>query len=195
MRIRALLLTPLLAAAALGVGASGASAATLFTQTAHSSRVPLGTTGIAHSVGGATFTSGTAVINTCTSAALHFDVKTNNHTHVVLTVTSQTFTGCTVPVTVTPHSEITVNGTGAAFGPETAWNATVIGFRFDMLGGLYTGNLTTGVTVSQPTAGTSPLSMHNRAAGTFTGPLTGNGRLAVTYRLTGHAAGWSLTNH
>jgi hypothetical protein len=65
MRIRALLLIPALAAAALGIGASAASAGpTLFTTAAHTTRVTPGVTADVTSVTRISLTSGVTTINT-----------------------------------------------------------------------------------------------------------------------------------
>jgi hypothetical protein len=195
MRTRALLVTPLLAAAAmLGSGASGASAVTLFTTNAHTTRVATGTTGLAVAGAFIYFTSGTMFMSTCHSSTLHFEVTANNGADLTLTVTSQTFSACIFqPATGTPGWQVTVKGTGKAVGATTAWDATAPGFGFDLAGGHYSGTLTAGVTLAQPTAGTSPLSLAMRGATSFTGPMTTDGRMDITYRFTGHAADWSLT--
>lgn len=196
MRIRSLLFIPALAAAALAIGASGASAATLFTTTAHTTRVTVGATATATSTTPIVLTSGATKINTCTHSTLHLVLVQNNDVEVVGNVVAGSFTPCLNPVTgnfTTPWG-LTVSGTGTMDGAFTRWNARVNNVSFNLLGGTYTGNLTTGITVTQPTVATSPLCLHAANAGFVTGPLTGDGRIDGTYCFSGTAASFSLTN-
>jgi hypothetical protein len=199
MRIRALLfLSALAATALLGIGAGSASAATLFTTTAHTARVTVG----AIAVGTGTnvdLTSGTAVINHCAHSSLNLLLDQNNDTAVVGTVTAGSFNGCNNPVTptflnggVTANWVLTVSGNSSLINDQNCWNASVDRVTFDLLGGQYAGNLT-GVTACQPTSG-SPLTLRLPSAGSVAGPLTGNGRIDGSYVFTGAAAAYSLTN-
>jgi hypothetical protein len=61
-------------------------------------------------------------------------------------------------------------------------------------GGTYTGNLTTNIDAQQPTAKGAPLSLKLTQAGTLTGPLTNDGTVVATYKLTGTSAKYSLGN-
>ena len=197
MRIRALLFVPALAAVVLGIGVSGASAATLFTSTAHTTRVSVGTTADATSVSPIDLTSGSQLLNRCHST-LQLALRENSDTRVAIAVTGSSFSNCSGigPVTgthVVPWT-LTITGTGRVVGSFWDYSATADNVVFDLLGGTYTGNLTSGVTITQPLVGTSPICVDLLAAGTVTGPLTGNGRIDGRYCLTGAAAAFSLTN-
>jgi hypothetical protein len=199
MRNRALLFIPVLAAAVLGIGASGASAATLFTNTAHTTRVSVGTTATATSEGNIDRTSGATLLNRCPHSSLHLVVEENSDTRVSIGVVASTFSACTgigaVTGVHTPPWTLTITGTGTMIGGSTAYAATVHRVTFNIVGGLYAGNLETGVTATQPTAATSPICVDLNAAGTVSGPLTGDGRIDGKYCLTsGAASAFSLTN-
>ena len=198
MRIRALLFIPVLAAAALAIGASGASAATLFTTTGHTARVAAGSLADATSVTPIDLTSSGMLADRCTHSSLGLSVSGNTATSpAVLTVTSSTFApGCVgagQPVgTHNPVWRLTVLGTGTMIGTQTAWNASVDNLVFDLPApfGQFSGNLTTGVTVTQPTVATSPLCVDLNNAGEAFGLVAGT--IDGRYCLTGTAAGWSL---
>jgi hypothetical protein len=195
MRIRALLFIPALAAAALGIGATGASAApTLFTSTAHTSRVPVGATATATATTPILLTSGSTTINTCTHSTLHLRVTANNDTQGVTgTIYAGFLSPCNSPITGNFPWHLSVSSNGAFSNDFFRWDGAVTGFSFNLLGGVYTGNLTTGITVTQPTAA-SPLCLHLNKARSVAGPLVGDGRIDGTYCLVGSASGFSLTN-
>ena len=198
MRIRALLFIPALAAAALAIGASGASAATLFTSTAHTTRVAVGTTAVATSVGNIDLTSGGALLNRCPHSVLHLVLAENSDTRVNVSVTGSAFFACSglgaVTGTHVPPWQLTITGNGTMVGGFTAYAATAHRVTFDILGGRYSGNLETGLTITQPTVATSPICVDVNNAGSVSGPLTGDGRIDGKYCLSGTAAGFSLTN-
>ena len=197
MGMRVPLLVPALAAAALGLGASGASAATVYTSATHTTRVAVSssqtlTTSVGRSI---SLTSGGLKINECTHTVTHTTTSQNSGT-VRWTVVASGFAPCNSPMTgnhATPWS-LTVTGTGTASGGFTRWSAAIDGVSFNLLGGTYTGSLTTGVTVTQPTAAGAPICLHLNTAGSVAGPLTGDGRLNGTQCFTGTAASYSLTN-
>ena len=196
MRIRAFLLTPALAAATLAISASGASAATLFTSAAHTTRVTVGATASATLTTPLTITSGAVGFITCTHSTLHLSVSQNTDAAVVGTVVAASLSPCTSPITanvVTPW-KLTITGTSTMVGAFTRWNAAIDNVSFNLLGGLYTGNLTTGVTATQPTAAGAPICIHMAVAGSVSGPLLGDGRFDGTYCLSGSSAAFSLTN-
>ena len=204
MRIRALVLMPpraaavlsLLAAAVLAVGTGHASAATLFTTTGHTTRVPVGATASATATSPLDWTSGTAVINKCTHSSLHLVFSENSDATVVGTVVGGSFTPCVSAGSGnfgTPW-RLTVSGSGTMSATNTVWGATIDSVSFNLLGGTYSGNLTTGVTAIQPTVATSPICIRLANAGSLSGPLFGDARLDGQYCLSGSAAAFSLTN-
>ena len=72
--------------------------------------------------------------------------------------------------------------------------ASVDGVSVNFANGNYTGNLTTGISASQPTKAGAPLTLTLTKAGTLTGPLTSDGLVTATYKFTGAAAKYSLGN-
>jgi hypothetical protein len=210
MRIRALLFMPVLAAAVLGVGASGASAATLFTTTAHTTRVTVGAKASAASTGNIRLTSGTtgSTVENCTSSTLSLTLTQNNDTKVIGQIDSgagaNVFAGCSMFPTVTPTFSgtsqpwtLTVSGTGTVSGTRTQWTAHVDTVSVDFGNGNYRGNL--GISGSifayQPTAAAAPICLEFNSSGSLIGPLTGDGRVDGTYCFEGAAASqYSLTN-
>jgi hypothetical protein len=74
------------------------------------------------------------------------------------------------------------------------FSASVGGVSVNFAGGTYTGNLTTNIDAQQPTAKGAPLSLKLTQAGTLTGPLTNDGTVVATYKLTGTSAKYSLGN-
>jgi hypothetical protein len=187
MRIRALLFTPVLVAmAALGVGSSVASAATLYTDSTLRTPVALGATAVG-TAGVVTLSSGTTTVNSCSSSSLNLSLVTNSGGNVVANVTGGSFTGCRYPTTVNATAaapwRLTVTGTASPF------TATVRAVSVTFLGGTYTGDLLTGVTALSG----APLSLVLNNASRLAGPLTSNGTVTGTYRLTGTpASSWAL---
>ena len=191
MRVRALLL----AAAVLAVDASGASAATLFTTAAHTTRVTVGTTAPATLANGLVITSASTPIYTCLHSTLHLTVAQNNDAPLVGSVVGGSLSPCNVPMTgnfATPW-RLTIAGTSTMVGGFTRWNAAIDNVSFNILSGTHSGNLTTGVTATQPTAAAAPICISLVAAGAVAGPLTGDGRFDATYCLSGTSAAFSLT--
>jgi hypothetical protein len=202
MRIRAVLFMSVLAAAVLGAGAGGASGATLFTSTAHTARVAVGT--VASAAGtNIRLTSGSATIEFCESSTLTLSLVQNNDNKLIGAIGStgaNTFSACAPIASVTPTFTgtstpwtLTVDGNGVVSGTRTTWTATVDSVSVDFGGGNYRGNLEN-VTAWQPTATGSPICLEFDASGTLIGPLTGNGRVDGQYCFEGGAAAFSLTN-
>ena len=197
MRIRALLFIPALAAAALAIGVSSASAATLFTSTAHTTRVSVGTTWDATSVGTIDLTTSPNVkANTCHSVLAGSVTANNMTTGVSLQVTSGTF-NCNNRV-VTPTGfpwTLTISGNGTVIGTNTAYTAALDLVHFDVdTIGTFRGNLTSGITAVQPNSGTSPITITAATAGGWLAAPIPGATIDGSYRFTGAAAGWSLTN-
>jgi hypothetical protein len=198
MRIRALLFMSTLAVTAmLGVGVGGASAATLFTSGAHTTRVTVGATADAVATQPIVLTSGTTPINVCNNGTLHLVLDQNNDVNgVVATVTAGSVTNCSpAPATVTFATawRLSIPGASTTVAPNLRWAATVANVAFDLAGGLYTGTLTTGVTAVQPEATNVPLCLEVADAGELAGPLTSNGRIDTKFCFEGAATNWSLT--
>jgi hypothetical protein len=187
MHSRALSYTSIVAAALLGAGASGASAAHLYTNTAHTTMVAVGATASATATEpGIRLTSGSATVNNCTGSTLSLEVNHNTSPNVTLVVTAGSFSNCIQPTTFT--GEWALHITGSAF----PYSGTVTNVLFDFLNGSYSGNITTGISVSK--SGTGPLCVNLSSAGTVSGPLTSVGKIDGQYCLEGTAAAWDLTN-
>jgi hypothetical protein len=198
MRIRARLFLLLLAVTAMSLGGvGGASAATLFTSTTHTTRVTAGATADLVAISPIVFTSATTVINSCNNGTLHVVIDQNTDAAVIATVTAGTLTNCS-PAPYTPTFgtpwRLSITGSGTTVAPNVQWPATLSNFAFDVLNGVYTGNLTTGVTAFQSEPRTSPVCLRLADSGEFSGPLTGNGRIDATFCFEGAAGSWSLTN-
>jgi hypothetical protein len=201
MRLRMLPLIPVLATLAFGLVANAASAATLFTTTAHTTRVSLGT---AASISTTSWrlTSGTSgsTTQTCGASTLNLAVAQNNDNKIIGVVSGASFTTCAPFSTLTPTFTgtsstwtFTVSGTGTVSGSRTQWPAALHNFSYDFGNGNYRGNFAN-LTAWQPTASPSPICIEFASAGSIVGPLTGDGRVDSTYCFEGGAAAWSLTN-
>lgn len=196
MRVRALLFM-LVLSIAFGVTAGGASAATLFVTPSHIQRVPVGTTGNLTSTRSLDLTTDAGeVANSCGHSNLGLSVSENTDTRVSLTVTSTSFSLCSpfsMTGTTSPPWKITVTGT-ATFSAGTAiWTATAHNVRLDLPSvGSLSGNLETGLTVTQPVPATAPICVNLASARALGGALvsTWDGR----YCATGASAFWSMTN-
>jgi hypothetical protein len=202
MRIRALLFIPALAAVALAIGVSSASAATLFTTNNHAStRVTIGATATATSEGNFDFvTSGGAVQNRCTHMTLHTRVTENTVARSTLEVYGSIIGVCEPsPFTTTfaPSWKLTVTGAGTSSGGTTRFASALDNVQFDLAGipGVFTGNLTTGLTTTQATATTNGICVAAAGAGSITNDVLGvtvsiNARFCLT---TAPSSLWSLT--
>jgi hypothetical protein len=197
MRVRTLLFLPVLAATMAGIAAAGASAATLFVTPSHIQRVPAGTAGSFTSTRSLALTTDTGeVANSCAHSNLGLTVDENTHTRVTMTVTSTSFSQCSpfsMTGTTSPAWKITVTGTATVSGTTAIWTATAHNVRLDLPSvGTLSGNLETGITVTQPIPGTAPVCINLASARALGGPLvsTWDGR----YCASGASAFWSLTN-
>jgi hypothetical protein len=204
MGVRAPLFVAVLAAAVLGVGAASASAVTLFSTTAHTVRVSNGAVGDATSVAPLDFTTTAGVlIQRCTHSNLALVVRDNGAASgvVAMTVTGIAIApGCVGTLgqpsgTHFPPWVFTVTGHSTMIGTQTDWVGTLHNIALDTPTlGLYTGNLTTGVTFTQPTVATSPICIDFNAAGTLRSQFAAPMLIDAKYCLTGASAGWSLTD-
>jgi hypothetical protein len=196
MRRRALVLIPALVVATLALGAAAAPAATLFTTAAHTTRVAVGmqltmTTTAPFDL---TAPPGTLAAR-CTDIALQLTVTENNDTRVSFDETGGSLGGCTVATTLTVPWKFTVSGSGVVVGANTAFRTTVDTMAFDFAGvGSYLGNLTTGVTATQPTTGTAPICVAFANAGGWSIATTASAVLETRFCMIGTSAALSLAN-
>lgn len=186
-------------AAALGtIGAGSSMAATLYTTAAHTTPVAVGTTAVGAS-GVVSLYSGSTKVNSCTSSKLNLKVTQNSGGTVAAQITGGTFSGCNLATTVTgtPWSPgLVVSGSSVVKGTNTVWtNTSVSGVSVMFAGGTYTGNLTTHIDAQQNTTKGHPLTLKLAKSGTLSGPLTNDGVVTATYKLTGTVASkYSLGN-
>jgi hypothetical protein len=194
MRVRAHLLIAAFAATLMGIAVTDSSGATLFTTTAHTTRVTVGATAVADVVGNFDFTLPPGTVNDrCTGGAFDLVVEENSDVRVSLRVASGGFTGCVNAKTPTFPWTVTITGAGTVRAPNLSYAATVHRVAYDIAGlpGVFTGNLETGVTALQPTAGTSPITLNFENAASLSNPSIGTENVDANLRLT---TPWSLTN-
>jgi hypothetical protein len=196
MRLRATLIASVAVLAATFGSAAGASAATLYTNGAHTTPVAVGAAaGLTTTASTWYLTSATSVIDTCANSSLGLVVSQNSGGSVTATVTGGSFTGCTpLPWTglYSPPWILTISGSPTTSGSVTSWNARLDNVRLLLGGGSASGSFTTGVTARQTGAGGGTCIVFNDA-GQISGPLFTNGRWDATYCFEGAAASQSLT--
>jgi len=196
-----LVLSVLSVCATLALGAGSATAATLYNNAAHFTPVSVGATGSLALTSPYTWTqvittTGNtplhAALNTCTQSTLKVRVGRNDGT-VSGTVVTSAFGGCT-PFALVPTLPWTlvVQGAGTSAPPISHWNAALDNFKFVLGGATYSGNITTGVTATEPTTGTAPVCIAFKDALSFSGQLWQNVPTDGTYCFEGAAATWSL---
>jgi len=199
MKVKVFAATVAASAAAMGaIGAGSSMAATLYTTAAHTTPVAVGTTAVGSS-GTVSLYSGSTKVNSCTSSKLDIKLTQNSGGTVAAEITGGTFSGCnlTTTVTGTPWTPgLQVTGSSVVKGTNTVWpNTSVDGVSVMFAGGTYTGNLTTGIDAQQNTAKGHPLVLKMVKAGHLSGPLTNDGVVTGTYKLTGTVASkYSLGN-
>ena len=204
MRIRAMLFMSLAAMAVVGIGASGASAATLYTSAAHTTTVSLGATLSATTTTppkGIRLTSGTATVNNCTHATINGTVGANTGGAIVIDFGSGAFSGCNIATTFAGAWALDIFGSGSHGTSQSGaasllWPATFTNVHMIFGGGTYQGNIVSGeggtITMSQGTTSGTGLCLNLSNAGTLSGPLTTVGKIDSQYCFTGTAANWSL---
>jgi len=199
MRVRALLCVP---AVVLGLGVAPASADTLFTGAGHTARVSVGAIASLAS-GTLTAKTGSTIVNDCAASTLDLQIEQNTTSLVSGTLTSGTFTGCSLPTSGVFPWRFTVRGSGVTSGTSTVFtNATWDDVSATLWGATPGSGTLSGATGSPPANGVyvregvgsgSSICFVLSNAGTLSGPLLSNGRIDATYCLEGAAAtGWSL---
>jgi hypothetical protein len=194
MKAKTFAVTVAASAAAMGtIGAGSSLAATLYTTGAHKTPVAVGTTAVGKS-GVVSLYSGSSKVNSCKSSVLDLKVTQNSGGTVAAQITGGTFSNCSLATTVNApwNPGLQITGAGTASGTKTVFGASVGGVSVNFAGGTYTGNLTTNITAQEPTKAGAPLSLVLKKSGTLSGPLTSDGVVTATYKLTGAAAKYSL---
>jgi len=198
-----------LAVAAIGIGASSASAATLYTTSAHTTAVAVGTTFTASTPSGAgtwnyEWTSGgIGLWERCNNASYTFKVTKNSLGVFQAQPSNGAWNGCepwlltwngTTSTLEVTGSSITV-GTGKAWLGSTFKEVAVKVSQPDVVHGTLTsatGNPpVNGVSAQQPAAA-APVSVVLANAGTLESMVFGATKVTAKYTLTGAAASYSL---
>jgi hypothetical protein len=203
-----LTLAATLSVAVIGIGAGSASAATLYTTSAHTTAVAVGTTFTASTPSGAgtwnyEWTSaGVGVWERCNNANYNFKVTKNSLGVFKAETTGGAFNTCEFE-SLTPNAPATLEITGSSItvGTGKAWLGSVLNnVAVKMNGGsVVSGSLTSatgnppanGVSAQQPAAA-APVSVVLSNAGTLTSGLFGATKVTAKYTLTGAAASYSL---
>ena len=200
-----------LIAAALAVtaclGASSASAATLYTTAAHTTPVAVNSTFTATTPAPEAYnvlwynTSGN-LIQACSTASYSFKVMQNSAGVFKANVTASSYApGCIGAVgdpIGQPTGNLQVSGSSVANGSNTAWLGSTLKEVSWKDAFTNTGNYTSatgsppakGVFTQQPTAAKVPVSVVLDRAEKWTGWSTGT--FSATYTFTGAAASWSF---
>jgi hypothetical protein len=196
MKLKTFAVTVATSAAVLGIGAGSSMAATLYTTKAHTTAVKVGTTATGAS-GTVSLYSGSTKVNSCTSSKLKLKLTQNSGGTVAAEITGGSFSGCKLATTINaPWSPgLKITGSGVVSGTNTVFSAAVDNVSVKFAGGTYSGNLTTNLDAQQSTTKGAPVTLKLTQAGTLTGPLTSDGTVVATYKLTGTGpAKWSLGN-
>jgi hypothetical protein len=197
-----------LAIAAIGIGASSASAATLYTTSAHTTAVPVGTTITATIPAGKEWTlslEGGGAVEVCFGGTLALKVTQNSAGVVKAEVTGGTFAPNCVglaQMSASAGGELQISGSSVANGSNSAWlGSTLKGVHWALTGiGSWTGNFTSatgsppakGVFSQQPTTAKAPVSVVLANAKKLDGTPWSNPEVSATYTFTGTAAAYSL---
>jgi hypothetical protein len=193
MRSRALSLIPLVLMLAAFGNVSGAGAVTLFTTPAHTTLVPVGSTGTATTTS-FDVTSGTTLIDHCNHSVMTTTITQNNGVALVSSVTNSAFNACAPQgIKLTGSWLFTATGPRTVLPTKTCQHGFIPTATYDI------GTMkfhTTGMwwTECTPrTAATSPISFNAEGAGPLFSPLTNDGTITASYTYVGTAATWSLT--
>jgi len=194
-----------LAVAAIGIGASSASAATLYTTSAHTTAVAVGTTFTASTptTAGYNYTWNSpslGLVARCNSAKYTFKVTKNSLGVFKAETTTGSFSSCEPELSGSNFGVILeITGSSITVGTGKAWLGSTLKEINIFWGGANTfGSLTSatgnppanGVSAQQPAAAV-PVSVVLSNAGTLNSPV-GPATVTGSYTLTGTAANYSL---
>jgi hypothetical protein len=198
-----------LAVAAIGFGASSASAATLYTTSAHTTAVGVGATFTASTPSGAgtwnyEWTSkGIGMWERCNSASYTFKVTKNSLGVFKAETTGGAFNTCEFEaLAVNAPATLEITGSSITVGTGKAWLGSTlknVGVKELGINRIVAGNLVSatgnppanGVSAQQPAAA-APVSVVLSNAGTLVSELVGPTNVTANYTLTGAAASYSL---
>jgi hypothetical protein len=195
-------ITLLVAAAALAAGITGsASAATLYTTSAHTTPVAVGTDFGMVTPPGATYYMYHGVnnpIDFCQPLYL-FHVVQNSGGVFKSNITGRKLSCAVNGWGWVTTGALTISGSSTTVGSNKVWVGTSLTGALTLGGNTYTENFTgAGVSAQQPTTGGSPVSIVLNNAGTMTtpgmtgGPITVTGSFNFVTQATGALAPYSL---
>lgn len=205
MRIRSMLLMAVVASIAVVVP-SAASAATLYTTSAHTTAVPVGTKFTTVAV--KTSEPQELLFETiaglpwggCSESTISYQVTKNSKGVFEAAINGATMGSCFAMIPESLGGELEVVGGSTTVGTTTAWLGTTFkNFRFKSVWGWSEGTLTSatgnppvkGMFVEQPTATKAPVSVVMNEAGVLNGGKMPT-RLTAKYTVTGAAAAYSF---
>jgi len=201
-----LMLGATLAVAVIGIGASSASAATLYTTSAHTTAVAVGATFTASTPSGAWnyewTTPGLGLWERCNNANYTFKVTKNSLGVFKAETTGGAFNTCEFePLAPNAPATLEITGSSITVGTGKAWLGSTlknVAVKEVLLNRVVAGQLTSatgnppanGVSAQQPAAA-APVSVVLSNAGTLESEF-GPTKVTANYTLTGTAASYSL---
>jgi hypothetical protein len=184
-----LLATTLVVAAGI---TSTASAATLYTNAAHTAPVAVGTSITASGHNYQIYQGGGGLLDICATNILAFKVTQNSGGIFNATITNRSLSGCANNWGVGQAGNLKISGSSIAVGATSAWRTTTLTGTLQLYSNVYTENFVSatgnppvnGVFAQQPTSGASPVTITLNNAGSITGPGL-NGTVTGSYVLSG----------
>jgi hypothetical protein len=182
--------TLLTATAALAAGiTSSASAATLYTNAAHTTPVAVGATLNAANPAGTYYfmyyASTGGFLDACGNNVLVFTVTQNSGGIFRANVTNRSLSACANPWGANQSGSLQISGSSTTVGTNKSWAGTTLTGSLSLSGTTVNENFTgAGVSTQQPTTGASPVSIVLDHAGTMSGG-TLNLKASGTYRIAG----------
>jgi hypothetical protein len=182
-----LLATTLVVAAAI---TSSASAATLYTNSAHTTPVPVGTTIFASNPPSTYYwiyhASSGSVLDVCATNRMYLQVTQNSGgVFKASTAIARDLINCANSWSANVSGGLQISGSSTTVGANKSWASTTLTGSVWLTGITLNENFTgAGVSAQQPTAGASPVSVVLDHAATFAGG-TLNLKVSGTYQLSG----------
>lgn len=179
--------------------AGSASAATLYTDSTHTTTVPVGTQATAV-LSSPTIAFNGLITNASSDSTLVLSLATNSGDEVVANIITGTFTNSS-PLAVSGNFatpwQLVISGSSSVSGSNLVWasssvNDVSVNIGSSPLGGTFTGSLTSGVSAVEPSSGEAPVSLDLVNASSLSNPTLGSGTATGSYTLTGAAASYSL---
>jgi hypothetical protein len=174
---------------------SAASAATLYTNAAHTTPVAVGASISASNPAGSyyyIYNAGGSVRDVCVSNFVGLKVTQNSGGVVKAAVTSRALTNCANNWSAGQAGTLQISGSSIVVGSASAWRSTTLTGSLTLGGSTYNENFVSatgnppvnGVFAQQPTGGASPVSIVLNQAPSIVGPSL-NGTVTGNYTLSG----------